>query len=64
MLGLFFKNCSGDEAGVFMKNNILTKSLPYNNIKTKGKNIILNKCNKIFTISLLEIKVQYVTIQI
>ena len=64
VLGIFFQNCSGNEAGEFVKDNILTKSSPYNNIKTKSKDIILNKCNEIFTTSLLEIKVQYVTIQI
>lgn len=61
----------------FMKNRILTKPMPYNNIKTKGKNFIPKKyilvfvkkkkkksTHLLFTISSPEMKVQYVTKQI
>ena len=60
----------------FMKNRILTKPMPYNNIKTKGKNFIPKKYilvfvkkkkksrHLLFTISSPEMKVQYVTKQI
>ena len=59
----------------FMKNRILTKPMPYNNIKTKGKNFISKKYilvfakkkkkkksrHLLFRISSPEMKVQYVT---